>query len=85
MMKPLFAKTIKGKIILSTMLFSFLLSVLIAFSSYGVYHNYLRSNLIQSSELSLQVIADSISNELKNIYSLADWCQMNKNVGEIAL
>lgn len=84
-MKPLFAKTIKGKIILSTMLFSFLLSVLIAFSSYGVYHNYLRNNLIHSSELSLQVIADSISNELKNVYSLADWCQMNDTVGEFAL
>ncbi len=84
-MRPLFVKTIKGKIILSTMLFSFLLSIIIAFSSYGVYHDYLRSSLIQSSELSLQVIADSISNELKNIYSLADWCQMNDTVGEFAL
>lgn len=84
-MRPLFAKTIKGKIILSTMLFSFILSMLIAISSYKVYHDYLQSSLLQSSELSLQVIADSISKELKNIYSLADWCQMNDSIGEFAL
>ena len=84
-MRPLFTKTIKGKIILSTMLFSFLLSIIIAVSSYRVYRDYLQNSLFQSSELSLQVIADSISNDLKNIYSLADWCQINDTIGEFVL
>lgn len=83
-MKPLI-KTIKGKIIISTLLFSFVLSIFIAGISYRVYHNYLRNNLIQSSELSLQVIADTINNDLSNIYSLAEWCQVNNTIGEFSL
>lgn len=67
-MKPII-KTIKGRIIVSTLLFSFVLSIFIAGISYRVYHNYLRNNLIQSSELSLQIIADSINSDLK-IYIL---------------
>jgi len=83
-MKPLIG-TIKGKIIISTLLFSFILSSFIAGISYKVYHDYLRNNLIQSSELGLQVIADTINNELKNIYSLAEWCQANNTIGEFSL
>jgi two-component system sensor histidine kinase YesM len=83
-MKPFF-KTIKGRIIISTLLFSFILSFFIAVASYRVYHNYLRQNLIRSSELSLQVIADTINNHLRNIYSLAEWCQVNDTIGEFAL
>lgn len=83
-MKPII-KTIKGRIIVSTLLFSFVLSIFIAGISYRVYHNYLRNNLIQSSELSLQIIADSINSDLKNIYSLAEWCQTNNTIGEFSL
>jgi len=83
-MKPL-TKTIKGKIIISTLLFSFILSFFIAGISYKVYHDYLRNNLIQSSELGLQVIADTINSELKNIFSLAEWCQANNTIGEFSL
>ncbi|ANX00275.1 histidine kinase [Thermoclostridium stercorarium subsp. leptospartum DSM 9219] len=83
-MKPLI-KTIKGKIIISTLLFSFALSSFIAGISYKVYDDYLRNNLIHSAELSLQVIADTINNDLKNIFSLADWCQANTTIGEFAM
>ncbi|HZK26135.1 MAG TPA: histidine kinase [Thermoclostridium sp.] len=83
-MKPLI-KTIKGRIIISTLLFSFALSIFIAVISYRVYHNYLRNNLIQSSELSLQVIGDTINTDLKNAYSLAQWCQTNNTIGEFSL
>lgn len=83
-MKPL-VKTIKGKIIISTLLFSFVLSFFIAGISYKVYQNYLRNNLIHTSELGLQVVADTINNELKNIFSLADWCQANSAIGEFSL
>jgi len=83
-MKPLI-KTIKGKIIVSTLLFSFVLSSFIAVISYRVYHDYLRNNLVQSAELGLQVIADTINSDLKNIYSLAEWCQVNSIIGEFSL
>lgn len=83
-MRPLI-RTIKGKIIISTLLFSFILSSFIAGISYRVYHDYMRNNLIQSSELSLQVIADTINNDLKNIFSLAEWCQANSTIGEFSL
>lgn len=83
-MKPLI-RTIKGRIIFSTLLFSFILSSFIAVISYTVYRDYLRNNLIHSSELSLQVIADTINSDLKNIFSLAEWCQANSSIGEFSM
>lgn len=68
-------KTIKSKILLVTLSFTFVITVLVSFISFYLYQAFMEKKLIQSTEFNLQLISGTISQNIAYLDTLCDWCR----------
>lgn len=54
--------------------------IIISSVSYYIFRNYLQHSMIQGTEASLQLLSDTINNNMNNIYQMVRFCQTNRDV-----
>lgn len=80
MIKKLYPHSIRGKIISVTAAITVMIAVITIAVCYTVFQSFLLKNQIQSTEFSLQVISNNMSEELKEILTFTKWCCSNTEI-----
>ena len=73
---------IQRRIIILTLSSILGMCVLIAGASYFIFHNYLQSSLIVSTENNLKMLSDSVNANLQDVYRMARFCQGSSDIAE---
>jgi len=81
-MRNLIPKTVKTKITLFTVSFTLIITTLMASVSFSIFQYFLKKNLVQSTEFSLQLIMDGISSDINELIYLPKWCGANKTIAD---
>lgn len=71
---------IQKKILLITLSCILGMCVIIATLSNIIFHNYLQTSLLQSTEINLQFLSDNMNNHVTNVYQLVRFCQTNQDI-----
>ena len=71
---------LRQQLLVLTSAFSLFIGLLIVAVSTYVYHSYLETNLIHSTDTNLLFLADYIDNELNNIDQLILYCQSDEDI-----
>ncbi len=80
-MKPrLFPKTIKGTIISITIGTTVLITLITVGVCFFVFQTLLRQNQIQSVEFNLQLVANNVSTDMKDLVYFTRWCSSNSDI-----
>lgn len=80
MNSPTFFKTIKGKIIAITIGTVLLITLITIGVCFFVFQSLLRRNQIQSVEFNLQLVANSVSSDMKDLVYFTNWCRQSANI-----
>lgn len=75
-----FGKTIKGKIISITIGTTFLITLITVGVCFFVFQTLLRQNQIQSVEFNLQLVANNVSSDMKELVYFTRWCSSNSDI-----
>ncbi|MCI8888156.1 MAG: sensor histidine kinase [Hungatella sp.] len=75
-----FFKTIKGKIISITIGTTLLITLVTVSVCFCVFQSLLRRNQIQSVEFNLQIAANSISSDMKDLVYFTNWCRQSTDI-----
>lgn len=75
-----FLKTIKGKIITITIGTTFLITLVTVGICFFVFQTLLRQNQIQSVEFNLQLVANNVSSDMKDLVYFARWCASSSDI-----
>jgi two-component system sensor histidine kinase YesM len=78
-LQPLF-KTLKGKIIVITLGTTLLITLVTVAVCFNVFQSLLRRNQIQSVEFNLQLVANNVSSDMKDLVYFANWCRFNNDI-----
>ena len=78
-LQPLF-KTLKGKIIAITLGTTLLITLVTVAVCFNVFQSLLRRNQIQSVEFNLQLVANNVSSDMKDLVYFANWCRFNNDI-----
>lgn len=54
--------------------------LVISYTSYYIFQNYLQHSLIQSTETNLLFLSDTINGDITNVYRMAQFCQNNTSI-----
>ena len=79
-MPSLLNKSLKKNIILFTMLFTLIVTILIASFSFYTFQSYLKKNMIQQTEFNLLQIVDDITSDINELVYLSKWCGSNRTI-----
>lgn len=80
MNKTPFLKTIKGKIVAITVGTTLLITLITVSVCFFVFQSLLRRNQIQSVEFSLQLVANHVSSDMKDIIYFTRWCNSSGDI-----
>ncbi len=75
-----FLKTIRGRIIATTVGITLLITCITVLICFTVFQSFLNRNQIQSSEYNLQVVANNVSSDMKDILYFSNWCKTNQDM-----
>lgn len=75
-----FFKTLKGKIIAITLGTTLLITLVTVAVCFYVFQSLLRRNQIQSVEFNLQLVANNVSSDMKDLVYFANWCRLNNDI-----
>ncbi len=75
-----FTKTIKGRIIAITIGTTLLITLITVSVCFFVFQSLLRRNQIQSVEFSLQLVANNVSSDMKDIIYFTRWCNSSSDI-----
>lgn len=75
-----FLKTIRGRIIAITTGITLLIACITVLICFTVFQSFLKRNQIQSSEYNLQVVANNVSSDMKDIIYFSSWCRSNQDM-----
>lgn len=78
-------RTIRARILLSTVLLIVIISTIITFISYFVVSSNLRKNMIQTSETKLAFLCTSIDSNIDNVEGFIKSCRMSSKIKNFAL
>lgn len=78
-LQPLF-KTLKGKIIAITLGTTLLITLVTVAVCFNVFQSLLRRNQIQSVEFNLQLVANNVSSDMKDLVYFTNWCRFNNDI-----
>lgn len=67
-------KTVKSKILVVTLSFTLVITVLVSLIGFYIYHSFMKKTLIQSTEFNLQLVSGTISQNIAYLDTLCDWC-----------
>lgn len=84
-MKRPFYKTIRGRVILIVLIMVLIVGFGISSVSYQIFYRNLRTAVIQSTETSLELLAENINAHLDNITELLYWCPVNDQLSKFLL
>lgn len=73
-------KSIKAKITLFTVLFTLIITIMMASVCFYLFQYFLEKSLIQSTRFSLQLVMDSITADVNEFTYLAKWCGSNTTI-----
>lgn len=73
-------KTIRGKIIFMTAGITLLITIITVYICFSVFQFFLKKNQLQSTEFNLQLVANNISSDIKEITDLNTWCYGNNEI-----
>ena len=54
--------------------------ILISFVSYYIFHSFLQTSLIQSTETNIRLLTDTINGSINDVYRMARFCQTNSDI-----
>lgn len=74
--------SIQNRVVLFTVTCLIGMCIVVSLVSYYIFQNYLKHSLIQSTEASLSLLADSITSEVSDIYQFVRYCQGSKDIAE---
>lgn len=80
MIKHIFPKSIRSRIILSTAAVTLAIGAVTVSVCFSVFHSFLKKAEIQSAEFNMQVISNNVSADMENITSFIDWCCANTDI-----
>ncbi len=80
MIKRIFPKSIRSKIIVSTAAVTMAIGAITVSVCFSVFQTFLRKAEIQSAEFNMQVISNNVSADMENIESFIDWCCTNTEI-----
>ena len=80
MIKRMFPKSIRNKIIVSTAAVTMAIGAITVSVCFSVFQSFLRKAEIQSAEFNMQVISNNVSADMENIKSFIDWCCTNTEI-----
>ena len=75
-----FFRTIKGRIITGTAGITFLIALVTVIVCFTVFQSLLNQNQIQSAQFNLQVVANNVSSDMKDIAYFSEWCRSNQYI-----
>lgn len=78
-------RSIKKKILLISVSFTLVMSLLVAGICYALFYHYNKNSLMHSTEVNVQHIADAVNEEYDNVEALVRWCQMNVRLSPYSL
>ncbi len=73
---------LRNRILVMTLTFSIVMSGIITVILSYVYTNYLRNSLLQTTNLNIQFLSDSIDGNMENMIRLIRWSQNNSTISE---
>ncbi len=76
-------RTLRGKLSIIAMSYSFGISVFLTIASFFCMRSYITENLINSSASALKLIAENIEMDLKSIKQFEHWCSTSGEFSEI--
>lgn len=79
-MKQILPKTIKAKIILITLFFTFVTALFMASICFYLFQSLLLKSQIQSTEFNLRMITESLNSDMEPILNLYNWCNSNQQI-----
>lgn len=80
MKKPHPLASIQKRILFITLSCILTMCVFISSVSYYIFHSYLQSSLMQSTETSLRLLSDSMNESMNDIYRFVRFCQTNSDI-----
>lgn len=69
--------SIKARIITLTLLYALVISIVIVSIFFYIFQTFLQKNLIRSTEFNLQLVSDTISNDMNQLIYFTRWCCSN--------
>lgn len=84
-MKRPFFKTIRGSLFLVILTLVLILGIGISSVSYLLFYRDLQKTVIQSTETSLELLAENINNHLDDFSDLLRWCGTNDQISQFFL
>lgn len=84
-MKRPFFKTIRGSLFLVILVLVLILGIGISSVSYLLFYRDLQKTMVQSTETSLELLAENINSHLDDFTSLLRWCQTNEQISQYFL
>lgn len=82
-MIKLHVRTIRSKIILSTVLFSLIFTLLTSGVIYKGYKDLLMKNMLEVTTANLKLVSDSLDEDLGRVRSLLEWVTVNSSLADI--
>lgn len=71
---------IQKRILFVTLSCILAMCLIISYTSYYIFQNYLLQNMIQSTETNLFFVSDTIDSHIGDVYRMAQFCQNNSNI-----
>lgn len=71
---------IQKRILFVTLSCILAMCLIISYTSYYIFQNYLLQNMIQSTETNLFFVSDTIDSHIGGVYRMAQFCQNNSNI-----
>lgn len=75
-----YPKTIRGKIITMTASITVMITIITVSICFSIFQSFLKKNQLQSAEFNLQLVANNVSSDIKDIVYLSKWCSSNTDL-----
>ncbi len=72
--------SIQRRILIITLSCILGMCILISSVSYYIFHSFLQSSLMQSTETNLSLLSDTMNNSINDIYAMVRFCQTNSDI-----